>query len=134
MGRNSWLLAAAAAAAAAVLLLHDTDEFSLLPPQRSGEDGWEFVGKKGSSKAAFGAGGSALVGDYKPPEPLVRRAPAAAPAAAAAPPPAAAAAAGGRPAAAAVAKPAKPLSADDVTNKTKGFLREYLSVGDRCVI
>eukprot|EP00878_Enallax_costatus_P034573 GHUV01038348.1.p1 GENE.GHUV01038348.1~~GHUV01038348.1.p1 ORF type:complete len:175 (+),score=59.77 GHUV01038348.1:115-639(+) len=59
-----------------------TEDFSLLPPLRSGEDGWEFVTKRGGAKPSFGAGGSALVGDYKPPEPVVRK-PAAAAAAAA---------------------------------------------------
>jgi hypothetical protein len=53
------------------------------------------------------------------------------PAAAAAPPPtqqqpAAAAAAPPPPKAAA----GKPLSAEDVSNKAKGFLREYVSIGD----
>jgi translation initiation factor 4G len=108
------------------------EDFSLLPPLRGGEDGWEFVGKRGAggSKPAFAAGGSALVGDYKPPEPLVRRAPPAAapaPSAAAASRPAAAAA----PAAAAPkAAAGKPLAAEDVANKSKSFLREYVSIGD----
>uniref|UniRef100_A0A383WGA1 MI domain-containing protein n=1 Tax=Tetradesmus obliquus TaxID=3088 RepID=A0A383WGA1_TETOB len=108
------------------------EDFSLLPPLRGGEDGWEFVGKKGAGsgfKPSFGAGGSALLGEYKPPEPLVRRAPPAAapaPAAAAASRPAAAA-----PAAAAAPKAAgKPLAAEDVDSKAKSFLREYVSIGD----
>jgi translation initiation factor 4G len=109
------------------------EDFSLLPPLRGGEDGWEFVGKRGAggSKPSFGAGGSALIGDYKAPEPLVRRAPpaAAAPAPVAASRPAAAAAAA--PAAAAPkAAAGKPLAAEDVANKSKSFLREYVSVGD----
>jgi hypothetical protein len=90
------------------------------------------VGKRGAggSKPSFGAGGSALIGDYKAPEPLVRRAPpaAAAPAPVAASRPAAAAAA---PATAAPkAAAGKPLAAEDVANKSKSFLREYVSVGD----
>jgi translation initiation factor 4G len=107
------------------------EDFSLLPPLRGGgEDGWEFVGKRGAggSKPSFGAGGSALVGEYKPPEPLVRRAP---PAAAAPAPVAASRPAAAAPAAAAPPKAAgKPLGAEDVGNKTKSFLREYVSVGD----
>ncbi|KAF6252216.1 eukaryotic initiation factor [Scenedesmus sp. NREL 46B-D3] len=110
------------------------EDFSLLPPLRGGEEGWEFVGKRstGGSKPSFGAGGSALVGEYRPPEPLARRAPPAA----AAPTPAGAAS---RPAAAAPAAAAaaaapkaagKPLAAEDVANKSKSFLREYVSVGD----
>lgn len=68
------------------------EDFSLLPPLRGGEDGWEFVGKKGATKAfEKGSKGSALTGEYKAPEPLVAslRPGAAAPAA---PTPAAAAA------------------------------------------
>jgi translation initiation factor 4G len=106
------------------------EDFSLLPPLRGGEDGWEFVGKRGAggSKPSFGAGGSALVGEYKPPEPLVRRAPAPA----AAPTPAAASQPAAAPAAAAAAPKAagKPLAAEDVANKSKSFLREYVSIGD----
>jgi hypothetical protein len=103
------------------------DEFALLPPLRGGDMGWEYVGRRGGA-AAFGAGGSALLGEYRPPEPIARPveqqqpaapAPAAAPAAAAA----AAAAAGPK-------KLSKPLSAEDVASKTASFLREYVSVGD----
>ncbi|KAF8054978.1 eukaryotic translation initiation factor isoform 4G-2 [Scenedesmus sp. PABB004] len=100
------------------------EDFSLLPPLRGGEEGWEFVGKRSGRAPAFGAGGSALVGEYKPPEPLTRPAPAAAPAAAPAPP--AAAGAGS----AKAGKPGKPLSGEDVANKTKGFLREFVGLGD----
>lgn len=85
---------------------------------RSGEDGWEFVTKRGGSKPSFGAGGSALIGEYKPPEPLIRK-PTAAPAA---PAPAAAAPPAAAPPAA--AKAGKPLTAEDVDNKTKSLLRE----------
>ena len=82
------------------------EDFTLLPPLRGAEDGWEFVGKKAVGGARpFAPGGSALMGEYKPPEPLVRPTPAAAPAAAR---PAAAAAAVAAPAAkAAAAAPAK---------------------------
>lgn len=92
------------------------DEFALLPPLRGGDLGWEYVGRKGASRNTFGPGSnSALVGDYRPPEPLIKQAAAAA---AAAPQPAAAAApAAGRGGAAAPKAKAKPVNAEDITNK-----------------
>ena len=101
------------------------EELGLLPPLRGGGDGWEVVGRRGISKPTFGAGGSALVGEYRPPEPLRRpSAPEAEVAAAAAEPVATAAANAPR------AAGGKPLSADDVASKARSFMREYLSVGD----
>ena len=98
------------------------EDFSLLPPLRSGMDDWDFMGRSGGGGGGARAfnGGSALIGEYRPPEPpRPKPAPAAAaPAAAAAAPKAAAAAAG------------KPLSAEDVEAKAKGLFREFASVGD----
>lgn len=68
------------------------EDFTLLPPLRSGEDVWEYVGRPKGTKPAFTGGpggGSALLGDYQPPPPIEKRAPPAA--AAPAPTPAAAA-------------------------------------------
>lgn len=90
------------------------EEMVLLPPLR-GDDGWETVGRKGPKSFS---GNSALVGEYKPPPPRQT-----------APPPAAAPAAAPVSAAdaPAPAKPAKPLTEDQVTNKTRGLLAEYAS-------
>jgi translation initiation factor 4G len=79
------------------------EDFTLLPPLRGGEDGWEFVSSKKTAGGArpFAPGGSALMGEYKPPEPLVRPTPAAAA------PAAKAAAVAAPPAKAAAAAPAK---------------------------
>ncbi|KIZ04763.1 Eukaryotic initiation factor iso-4F subunit p82-34 [Monoraphidium neglectum] len=100
------------------------DDFSLLPPLRGGDEGWEFVGKRSGGPRAF-AGSSALVGEYRPPEPLARPAPRPAAPAPAAAAPAAAPAAAARPAAS-----GKPLGPDDIESKSKSLFREFASVGD----
>jgi hypothetical protein len=84
------------------------DEFALLPPLRGGDMGWEYVGRKGGARNTFGPGSnSALIGDYRPPEPISKPQPAAAPAAAAKAP-------------AAAPKPkekAAAISGEDITNR-----------------
>jgi translation initiation factor 4G len=115
------------------------EDFTLLPPLRSGGDlaAWDFAlrpggggagagGAAGGPGGAAGGGGSALVGEYVAPEPIPAAAPAAAAPAAAAKPPVA-------PAAKPAAKPAaggKALTPEDVGNKVRSLLREYVSVGD----
>lgn len=70
--------------------------------------GWEYVGRKGGARNTFGPGSnSALIGDYRPPEPISKPQPAAAPAAAAKAP-------------AAAPKPkekAAAISGEDITNR-----------------
>lgn len=103
------------------------EDIALLPPLRGGLDGWEFVGKKGQS--SFSSGGSALLGDYKPPAPVSRPAPA--PTRAAAPAPQAApVAAAAAPVAPAKAAPGKELTPEELENKATSTYQEYLSVGD----
>jgi hypothetical protein len=84
------------------------DEFALLPPLRGGDMGWEYVGRKGGARNTFGPGSnSALIGDYRPPEPISKPQPAAAPVAAAKAP-------------AAAPKPkekAAAISGEDITNR-----------------
>jgi hypothetical protein len=99
------------------------EDFSLLPPLRGGEDaGWEFVGRARSGGGKAFTGSSALVGEYRPPEPLVKPKPAA-------PPPAAAPEAAA-PAGRAAGGAGKPLGPEDVEAKTKGLFREFASIGD----
>ncbi len=43
------------------------EDFALLPPLRSGGEGWDFLGRKGPRSFS---GESALLGEYQPPKPI----------------------------------------------------------------
>jgi hypothetical protein len=61
------------------------DDFALLPPLRSGGDGWDILGRKGPKTFS---GESALLGEYQPPKPISKATVAAAAAPVKAPEPA----------------------------------------------